>query len=217
MPEHEPTLGAGHSLILERDAELAALEALLGAACQGEGRLAVVEGPAGIGKTRLLSAAREIALASGLEVLNARAGELEEEFAFGVVRQLFEVPLASATQTPPGSLSAPEAWVASRLRRLSASASESNPIPCSRPRWRRARAATRCISFRCSTRLGGNGWRRQQTTRRASLRSVQVPSRVASQCSSGASRRERRICSARPQYWAIGRNYLWPLRSPDSI
>src|SRR5262249_36760759 len=58
-----------------------------------DGRVVVVEGAAGIGKTRLLSEARS--LASGFEVLSARAGELEGDFAFGIVRQLFEGVLAS--------------------------------------------------------------------------------------------------------------------------
>jgi hypothetical protein len=49
---------------------------------------AIVEGPPGIGKTRLLAAAG--AAAEDLEVLRARASELERDFPFGVVRQLFE-------------------------------------------------------------------------------------------------------------------------------
>jgi predicted ATPase len=84
-------------LLLEREAEVAALTSLLDAARAGEGRLAVVEGTAGIGKTRLLAAARELVHARELEVLTARGGELEGEFALGVVRQLFEAPLAAAT------------------------------------------------------------------------------------------------------------------------
>ncbi len=48
------------------------------------------EGPAGIGKTRLLSVLRELALEAGAEILDARAGVLEREFGFGVVRQLFD-------------------------------------------------------------------------------------------------------------------------------
>ena len=48
------------------------------------------EGPAGIGKTRLLGVLRERALEAGAEILDARAGVLEREFGFGVVRQLFE-------------------------------------------------------------------------------------------------------------------------------
>src|SRR5439155_23276457 len=85
------------ALMLEREAEMAALEAMLGAAQSGDGQLAVVEGSAGIGKTRLLAEARALATAAEFEVLSARGGELEGEFAFGSVRQLFEAPLASAT------------------------------------------------------------------------------------------------------------------------
>jgi predicted ATPase len=44
-------------VILERDAELAALAAAIAAAEAGHGTLALVEGPAGIGKTTLLRAA----------------------------------------------------------------------------------------------------------------------------------------------------------------
>src|SRR4051794_15657253 len=87
---------AAPALMLEREAEIAALEAMLGAAQAGDGRLVVVEGSAGIGKTRLLAEARALAAAAEFEVLSARGGELEGEFAFGIVRQLFEVPLAGA-------------------------------------------------------------------------------------------------------------------------
>ena len=92
---------AASVLMLEREAEVAALESMLDAARAGEGRLVVVEGTAGIGKTRLLGAARELAYAAELEVLTARGGELEGEFAFGVVRQLFEAPLAAAAPGAP--------------------------------------------------------------------------------------------------------------------
>ena len=83
--------------MLEREAEMAALEAMLGAARLGGGRLVVVEGSAGIGKTRLLAEVRALAQAADFEVLSARGGELEGEFTFGIVRQLFEAPLAAAT------------------------------------------------------------------------------------------------------------------------
>src|SRR5438552_4976016 len=83
-------------LLVEREAEVAVLEAMLGAAQSGDGRLVVVEGSAGIGKTRLLGEARALAVAAEFEVLTARGGELEGQFAFGIVRQLFEAALAGA-------------------------------------------------------------------------------------------------------------------------
>jgi len=82
--------------LLERDAELAALEALIEAAAHGDGRLVIVQGSAGIGKTRLLTVARTFAAGAGFRVLMARAGELESAFPFGIVRQLFEPALARA-------------------------------------------------------------------------------------------------------------------------
>lgn len=74
--------------LLDRDAQLARLGALLEDGRAGRGGLVVVEGPPGIGKSRLLAAAR--AMAAGFTVLTARAGELERDFPWGVVRQLFE-------------------------------------------------------------------------------------------------------------------------------
>jgi DNA-binding NarL/FixJ family response regulator len=79
--------------LFERDQELSQLEALIDRAAAGQGLVGLIEGPAGIGKSRLLAEAR--ALADGqMRVLTARAGELEREFPFGVVRQLFEAELA---------------------------------------------------------------------------------------------------------------------------
>jgi DNA-binding CsgD family transcriptional regulator len=77
-------------LLLEREGELASLEALIDEAAAGEARLALIEGPAGIGKTRLVAEARRRAAEKGFQVLGAQGGELERGFPFGVVRQLFE-------------------------------------------------------------------------------------------------------------------------------
>ncbi|MEA2437795.1 MAG: hypothetical protein QOF65_2351, partial [Thermoleophilaceae bacterium] len=80
--------------IVERDNEIGLIGMLLGDAIAGEGRVALIEGPAGIGKTRLLAEARAQAPAVGMTTLSARGSELEREFPFGVARQLFETALA---------------------------------------------------------------------------------------------------------------------------
>lgn len=82
--------------LLERDAELAAIEAALVEACAGSGRLLFVEAHPGLGKSRLLGAARERAEARGMLVLAARGSELEREHGFGLVLQLLEPVLARA-------------------------------------------------------------------------------------------------------------------------
>jgi DNA-binding CsgD family transcriptional regulator len=76
--------------LLERERELAAIDSLVDGVCAGSARLMVVEGRAGIGKSRVLAAARERAAARGIRTLSARGTELERQFAYGAVRQLFE-------------------------------------------------------------------------------------------------------------------------------
>jgi DNA-binding CsgD family transcriptional regulator len=76
--------------LLERDHELGVLEGVVLSARSGEAVLAVIEGPAGIGKSRLLANAREMAGAAGFRVLSARGSDLERELPYGIVRQLFE-------------------------------------------------------------------------------------------------------------------------------
>jgi tetratricopeptide (TPR) repeat protein len=85
------------SVLLEREDQVAALKALVDVAREGGGRFAVIEGSAGMGKTRLLAEARAIAETVGMRGLAARGGELEGEFAYGIVRQLFEPLLASVS------------------------------------------------------------------------------------------------------------------------
>lgn len=76
--------------LVEREGEITALDAALESIASGAGRVVVVEGPAGIGKSALLDRAREEAPGLGFRVLAARGSELEVDFPFGVVRQLFE-------------------------------------------------------------------------------------------------------------------------------
>ena len=78
------------SSMLERAAELDVLEAAVGDARVGRGRLVVVEGSAGIGKTTMLLEASAMAAAQGLRVLRSRGTQLEQRVGFGQVRQLLE-------------------------------------------------------------------------------------------------------------------------------
>lgn len=86
----------GGEPLLERDVQLAQLGRLIAGAEGGSGGLTLIEGEAGIGKTRLLAAACDRVRRSGFTVLSARGGELERDFAFGVVRQLLEPVLRGA-------------------------------------------------------------------------------------------------------------------------
>jgi ATP/maltotriose-dependent transcriptional regulator MalT len=87
--------------LLEREAETAAIAESVRAAAGGEGRIVLVDGPAGIGKTALLETLRDNASEAGLRVLHARGGELERDLAFGVVRLLYAPLAASARRAPP--------------------------------------------------------------------------------------------------------------------
>ena len=78
------------SELLERDRELGVLKELIQGTLEGRQGLALIEGPAGIGKSRLLAATREAAEKTGFRVLAARGSDLERELPFGVVRQLFD-------------------------------------------------------------------------------------------------------------------------------
>jgi DNA-binding CsgD family transcriptional regulator len=101
--------------LLERESELAALDEAIRAASAAEGRLVVVEGAAGIGKTSLLREARERGAARGLRVLTARGSELEQTFPYGVVRQLFERAVARSSPEEREELLAGAAGLAAPL------------------------------------------------------------------------------------------------------
>jgi DNA-binding SARP family transcriptional activator len=91
--------------LVERERELDRIAAAANALAAGRGGLLLLEGPAGIGKTRLLAELRERALAAGAAVLEARATTLEREYGFGVARQLFEAvgPYDPAVRDAPGA------------------------------------------------------------------------------------------------------------------
>ncbi|HET8755944.1 MAG TPA: ATP-binding protein, partial [Solirubrobacteraceae bacterium] len=105
----------GELELLEREPELAALRPVLAAAHEGGGRLVVIEGPPGIGKTRLLAAARSLAADAGLATLWGRGGEFEREFPYGVARQLFEPVLGGVAAAEREELLAGAAGLAAPL------------------------------------------------------------------------------------------------------
>ena len=84
--------------VLDRERELATIERALAAAIAGNGRVLLVEGPAGIGKSTLLHAGSALARGRGVTVLSGRGSPLERQYSYGVIRQLYEpVGLADGT------------------------------------------------------------------------------------------------------------------------
>ena len=101
--------------LLEREHELEALGSVVAAAVGGAGQMIVVEGPPGVGKTRLLADARAEAARSGVLVLDGRGVELEREFAFGVARQLLEPTVFACDEDERATIFDGAARLAARL------------------------------------------------------------------------------------------------------
>ena len=76
-------------LLLERDRELELIELAAARAAAADGSMVLIEGAAGVGKTRLLREAAACGETSGFRVLSATGGEVEHELGWGIVRQLF--------------------------------------------------------------------------------------------------------------------------------
>lgn len=76
--------------LFERDEQVAAVDALLSSITDERGGALVFEGVAGSGKTSLLREAAEVARGRGFQVLHAIGHDLEAEFPWGVVMQLFD-------------------------------------------------------------------------------------------------------------------------------
>src|SRR4029453_18437957 len=114
----------GSSLVLEREVQVAALRALADAARSGGGRFVVIEGSAGIGKTRLLAEGRAIAGSAGRRGPagrggggpGARGGRGGGDAPGGFAGGLWEPLLAVAAPELRGELlSGPAALIASLL------------------------------------------------------------------------------------------------------
>lgn len=87
----------GGSRLLEREGDLAVLEAAVSGLTRGQGGAVAIEGPPGIGKTALLEGVSGFLSDSGVDAIRARCGEFELDFPFGVARQLLERRLLDAT------------------------------------------------------------------------------------------------------------------------
>ncbi|MFC3892775.1 AAA family ATPase [Lentzea rhizosphaerae] len=101
-------------MMLERDEELAQLEAVLDRGRAGAGASVVISGPLGVGRSALLLAAGEQARRRGYRVRWAAASPLERDFVLGVVSQLFH--------SGSGERATGESTVDSVVRALSAEA-----------------------------------------------------------------------------------------------
>ena len=81
--------------LVDREREIEAIDRLLARAGHRAGGL-LIEGPPGIGKSRLLAMARH--QPADLRVVNARGSEIERDIPFAVVRQLLEPVLHAASE-----------------------------------------------------------------------------------------------------------------------
>lgn len=85
---------ANGTVVLERERELDAVRQACSALGSGHGRLILIDGPAGVGKTLLMSVAAQAAAAAGLEVARTRGGELEQDLGWGIAADLLDALLA---------------------------------------------------------------------------------------------------------------------------
>ena len=83
----------GGSGLLERDSALRLISLVLDDAQAGTGRALLIEGHAGMGKSRLHEAALDEARRRGMRVVRAAGAELERHMAFGVAVQLLKAQL----------------------------------------------------------------------------------------------------------------------------
>lgn len=90
--------------MVEREEAVSAVDEVIAAAGRREGAVVLIEAMGGLGKTAVLSNARDRAVSAGLFVAAAVGAELERDFSFGLVRQLFERTVARASTHERGDL-----------------------------------------------------------------------------------------------------------------
>jgi DNA-binding CsgD family transcriptional regulator len=87
--------------LIGRDAELAQIESVVGAAAQGGGTVRIAGDP-GVGKSALLRAGTELAIERGYTALSVRAAEGESHLAFAALYQLLRPILGRVDELPAG-------------------------------------------------------------------------------------------------------------------
>jgi DNA-binding CsgD family transcriptional regulator len=90
--------------LFDRENEVARLAELARRSMAGSGEFAIIEGPAGIGKSRLLQEVLAVVGEPEEAVLTVRCSQLERDATFGVVRRLVEPVIASATPSRRAAL-----------------------------------------------------------------------------------------------------------------
>ncbi|MFD8820535.1 BTAD domain-containing putative transcriptional regulator, partial [Streptomyces sp. NPDC059627] len=85
-----PRPAPGTDLLVDRGPQLAELRDSLRSALDGRPRVVLIEGPAGIGKSRLLGEVAGPAAGERVTTLTATGSRREKDYGYGVVRQLFE-------------------------------------------------------------------------------------------------------------------------------
>ncbi|MGH3797725.1 MAG: ATP-binding protein [Pseudonocardiaceae bacterium] len=90
--------------MLEREAELNALGTAIQTARRSHGTLILFEGAPGVGKSRLLGAAADLAADLAVTTMAARGTELESELPFGLAHQLLGSAVRSATPGDPATV-----------------------------------------------------------------------------------------------------------------
>nr|WP_107912461.1 AAA family ATPase [Streptomyces chartreusis] len=83
--------------LFERQTEVEALRAYLSTARTGPGEIVMIMGQPGVGKSRLLDQAHHLVDSTAFRVLRGRGVPLEQEYPFGLVRQLYEPLLLQAS------------------------------------------------------------------------------------------------------------------------
>ena len=76
--------------MLDRESELEVIRTAIATVSTGSGSALIVEGVAGIGKTRLLAQGCALGEQAGLRILRASCGEFEAAYPWGMVRQVFD-------------------------------------------------------------------------------------------------------------------------------